>query len=190
MKIVNMTVASAALLALSASAQASDEGRGGLLLGLGVGSSSINTSVEPLGGEAGSNVVTDESGAAFSFRIGGAVGQKSAVYLLAQAGGTEAELVHTLTGIGASYYFKKSGASLYLTGGYGFGAVSFSENEVPEGTGTAFMGGIGLELGWGLNVELNHMRVNTTPESIEGEDIDGVNYDIASTQFLIGYTWF
>lgn len=190
MNTIQKGLASAMLLLIGSSAQASDEDRSGLFLGFGFGSSSIATSVESTEGVSGTAFATEDRGGAFSLRIGGSVGNKGAVYFLSQAAATEAELGHSLTGIGATYYFRKSGASLYLTGGYGYGLVSYADKDVAEGTGRAAMAGVGLELGWGLNLELNHMRINTTPDTTEQNPGTGVNYDIDSTQFMIGYNWF
>jgi hypothetical protein len=164
------------------------EDRSGLLLGVALGSSAISADVGPSGGKTAQVDTSDEDGAAFSLRIGGAVGDRGALYFLSQSSATEAERGHNLTGIGASYYFSKSGPSIYLTGGLGFGMVTYADSTEPEGKGRAAMAGIGLELGWGLNVELNHMRVSTTPET--ETTVDGLDYEIASTQFMLGYTWF
>lgn len=179
------------LTAVSTTTIAGIDNRSGFLLGVGVGSSVISTSAVPTGTDVGSAEAVDDRGGAFSLRIGGAVGNGGALYFLSQASyNGDAELGHSLTGLGASYYFSQSGTSLYLTGGYGLGVVSYADKDVAEGTGTAAMAGIGLELGWGLNVELNHMRLQTTPDDSEEPVVAGVDYSIASTQFLVGFTWF
>ncbi|MBX2879145.1 MAG: hypothetical protein KTR32_04385 [Granulosicoccus sp.] len=188
MKALRITLAGLVMSLTSFYAQADNEDRDGLLLGIALGSSSINTSVDLVSDPNDTASSSDSRGTAVSLRFGGGLGNKSAMYLLTQTAATENELGHSLTGLGASYYFNKNGASLYLMGGFGYGLVSYAESEKPEGTGTAAMAGIGLELGMGLSVELNHMRVRTEPEN------DSINpsgiYNIASTQFLVGFTWF
>lgn len=175
-------------VALSCSnANAFDKERNGFLIGLGFGAQNTSTTVSTTNGNTATSDDVSESGTAFSFRIGGGIGRKTTLYFLSQAN-SDSEATYGLTGLGGTYYFKESGPSLYLHGGVGLGTIVFDEPFVSDGRGGAAMFGIGYEPTRGLHLDLNFMSIQAE-NSTTFIDPD-VDYDIFTTQFMVGYTWF
>lgn len=177
------------LISSGSLAAAADKDRSGFLFGLSIGSSTGDVFTATTTGEPASNQI-DAKGSALSLKIGGAISRKAALYFLSQGSSIAENQFHSLTGIGATYYFRKTGTSIYVNGGAGFGSVSYSDDTISPNMGRAATVGIGIELGMGLNLEVNHLRVDTQFDDSVDNPGPELNYEIASTQFLIGYTWF
>jgi len=190
MNMIKSTIFATTMCLASGVALASDEDRSGFLLGVAFGASSGGVSTAAAGTEIDRSVPTDSEGGAFTLKVGGALSNKSALYFLIQGASGEDEQTHALTGLGAAYYFNKSGTSLYLNGGVGIGSVSYADEEVSANTGVAGTVGLGLELGMGLSLEVNYLRVMTEYDASAENPGPSLDYDIATTQFMLGYTWF
>lgn len=185
----------AGLLLLSTSASALDGERRGFLVGVGIGTQSTDATMDMDNGFERFEGDVSESGTALSFRIGGGLSDRSTLYVTRRHNFGEDDVSYGLTGIGASYYFTTSGPSFYVHGGLGAGEISFGgpDEGIGDGRGRAAMFGAGMETARGLHVEMTFMNVQASGTvDIPGSGIDplDVDYDIGTTQFTIGYTWF
>ncbi len=163
-------------LLLASNANAFDDNKEGFMLGLGIGVSSIKTSIT---GED-----SRDTGFATSFKLGYGLSEQLSIYLSSQGDnykydGKGKSVNTSLFGIGMDYYFEKN-SPYYVTAMLGQGTV-IELKKSKDQTGYGFLVGAGYELSEHISLEASYMKVNTN---------DKLNADTDSIRFTVNYTWY
>jgi len=161
---------------LISNANAFDDKKEGLMLGVGIGASSIKTTY------TGGN--SRDTGFATSLKLGYGFNEQLAVYFgltgdTYKYNGKDKAVNTALSGVGVDYYLEEN-SPFYLTGMVGFGSVNELKNNKSQ-TGYGFLVGAGYELSKHITLQADYMKINTD---------DRLNADTDALRFTVSYTWY
>ncbi len=183
-----------AILFSAMPSHAFDNNRQGFIFGLGAGFHSIDIDFI----YDGTNVRSQsESGLATSFKMGGGITDRFALYYVRNAswfsapyfdGYTTKDATYTigLSGIGASYFLSPSKPSGYFMAALGIGDITAPfESNAKSDTGSAIMFGVGYEFSRHLMVGETLLLTN-----IESADDSLLSMKTSSLQLTINYLFY
>ncbi|MFK7860437.1 MAG: hypothetical protein AB8B64_16580 [Granulosicoccus sp.] len=189
--VLSMIFLTAAILGTS-NVFAFNSERNGFLLGLGFGVSQSTVTIDYFDSQFlnqnPASMEFSETDPYLYFRIGGGIGRKATLYFLTSRN-RNTNVEYGFLGLGGTYYFMESSQSFYLNGGIGLGFVNTDDVFASDGSGDAYILGVGYEPTRGLHLELNLMQIDADEGSSFTLFADA-DYDFFATQFIVGYTWF